>query len=68
MACCRCVILLGRKTAAVEGGMCLQDLIVMRFHELEQQGMLGGKVGDVEVAGIKQHKLMEWYFAHQAER
>lgn len=48
--------------------MCLQDLIVMRFHELEQQGMLGGKVGDVEVAGIKQHKLMEWYFAHQAER
>jgi hypothetical protein len=42
--------------------------MVMRLQELERQGLTAGKVGDVDVAGIKQHELMEWYFAHQAER
>ena len=46
----------------------LQDLLVMRFKELEHKGQLGTTFGDVEVAGIKQHELMDWYFAHQAER
>lgn len=46
----------------------LQDLLVMRFKELEHRGDLGVTFGDVEVAGIKQHELMDWYFAHQAER
>ncbi|BDA47708.1 DNA replication licensing factor MCM6 [Coccomyxa sp. Obi] len=46
----------------------VKDLLVMRFKELEHRGEMGATFGDVEVAGIKQHELMDWYFAHQAER
>ena len=40
----------------------------MRFKELEHAGQTDSTIGDVLVAGLKQHELMEWYFAHQAER
>ena len=45
-----------------------QELLVMRFKELEHAGQTDSTFGDVQVAGLKQHELMEWYFAHQAER
>ncbi len=40
----------------------------MRFKELEHGGQADATFGDVQVAGLKQHELMDWYFAHQAER
>ena len=40
----------------------------MRFQERERQGELGATLGDMEVTGVKQHELVDWYFANQAER
>lgn len=40
----------------------------MHFQERERQGELGVTVGDMEVTGVKQHELVDWYFAHQSER
>ncbi len=45
-----------------------QDLLVMHFQEGERQGELGATLGDMEVTGVKQHELVDWYFAHQSER
>ncbi|CAK0783083.1 hypothetical protein CVIRNUC_006278 [Coccomyxa viridis] len=46
----------------------VKDLLVMHFQERERQGELGATLGDTEVTGVKQHELMDWYFAHQSER
>ena len=40
----------------------------MHFQERERQGELGATLGDMEVTGVKQHELVDWYFANQAER
>lgn len=40
----------------------------MHFQERERQGELGATLGDMEVTGVKQHELVDWYFAHQSER
>ena len=40
----------------------------MHFQERERQGELGATLGDSEVTGVKQHELVDWYFAHQSER
>ena len=40
----------------------------MHFQERERQGELGATLGDAEVTGVKQHELVDWYFAHQSER
>ena len=43
-------------------------MLVMHFQERERQGELGATLGDMEVTGVKQHELVDWYFANQAER
>ena len=40
----------------------------MHFQERERQGELGATLGDMEVTGVKQHELVDWYFANQSER
>ncbi|KAK9814673.1 hypothetical protein WJX72_009570 [[Myrmecia] bisecta] len=46
----------------------VKNLVVMHLRGMESSGKADAKLGDVDVAGVPQHELVQWYLDHEVDR